>query len=157
MPMAESRYKKILVPLDGSGFAQRAVSHAIDIARATDGEIILVNVFTPPAYQYSDQLALAGQETQLEAAREAMKQYLIGVRSQLRDQNIKARTHLIEGQAVAHLIADYVRAEAIDLVVMCSHGHTGIVKFLFGSVAREVMERVQVPVLLVQPDKEGGN
>ncbi|MDZ4770095.1 MAG: universal stress protein [Chloroflexota bacterium] len=152
--MTESRYKKILVPLDGSGFAQRAIAHAVDVARVSGAEIILLTIFTPPAYEYSGQLALAGQESQLEAAREEMKRYLIGCRTELRDENLKVRTHVIEGQAVAHLICDYVRAEGIDLIVMSSHGHSGIVKLLFGSVTRSVMECVDIPVLLIQPDKE---
>jgi nucleotide-binding universal stress UspA family protein len=152
--MAESRYKKILVPLDGSGFAQRALSHAADVARTTDAELILLNIFTPPAYEYSDQLALAGQQDQLEAAREEMKRYLIGCRTNLRDESLRVRTHVIEGQAVAHLICDYVRAEGIDLIVMSSRGHTGLSRLIFGSVAREIMECTDVPVLLIQPDKE---
>lgn len=152
--MPESRYKKILVPLDGSGWAQRAISHAVDLARTHDAEIILLHVFRPPAYEFSDQIALAGQEDQLQEAREQMKQYLIGCRTELRDENVRVRTHLIEGTAVAHLICDYVKAEGIDLIVMSSHGRSGIARVLFGSVAHAVMECVQIPVLLIQPDKE---
>ncbi len=47
--MPESRYKKILVPLDGSGWAQRAVAHAVDLARSNEAELILLHVFRPPA------------------------------------------------------------------------------------------------------------
>ncbi|MBL8133625.1 MAG: universal stress protein [Anaerolineae bacterium] len=152
--MPESRYKKILVPLDGSGWAQRAVSHAVDLARGNDAELILLHVFRPPAWEYADQIALAGQESQLQQARDQMKQYLIGVRSELRDENLRVRTHLIEGSAVAHLICDYVKAEGVDLIVMSTRGRSGLARVLFGSVAREVMECVDVPVMLVQPDRD---
>ncbi|MCK6578274.1 MAG: universal stress protein [Anaerolineae bacterium] len=152
--MPESRYKKILVPLDGSGWAQRAVSHAVDLARGNDAELILLHVFRPPAWEYADQIALAGQESQLQQARNQMKQYLIGVRSELRDENLRVRTHLIEGSAVAHLICDYVKAEGVDLIVMSTRGRSGLARVLFGSVAREVMECVDVPVMLVQPDRD---
>lgn len=149
------RYKKILVPLDGSGWAQRAVQHAVEIARNNaESEIILLHVFRPPAHEFADQLALAGQDAQVQQAREQIKQYLIGLRSELREEDCHARTHFIEGMGVAQLICDYVQSEGIDLIVMSTRGRTGLARVLFGSVAREVMECVDIPVLLIQPDKE---
>ena len=147
-----SRYQKILVPLDGSGCAQRAVPHAVDIARAHNAELILLHIFRPPAHEFADQIALAGQDAQIQQAREQMKQYLIGVRSELRHEDLRVRTHMTEGMDIAHLICDFVRAEAIDLVVMSTHGRSGIVRLMFGSVAHEVMRCVDVPVMLVKPD-----
>ena len=150
----QGRYKKVLVPLDGSGWAQRAIPHASDIARSVGSELILLNIFTPPAREYIDQLAIAGQEDQVQRAREQMKQYLIGIRSELRNENFTVRTHLIEGAGdVARLICDYATSEGIDLIVMCTHGRTGVARLIRGSIARDVMECVEVPVLLVQPDK----
>lgn len=150
------RYKKIVVPLDGSGWSQRAVPHAVDIGRANGSELILLHVFRPPASEYTDQIALAGQEGQIQQLREAMKQYLIGVRSELRSEDIKVRTQLIEGVGVASLICDYINEEGIDLVVMSTHGRTGIRRFIFGSVAHNIMECAKVPVLLIHPDKDEG-
>lgn len=152
---SQGRYKKILVPLDGSGWAQRAVPHAVDIARSHEGaEVILLNVFTPPAREYADQIALSGAQDQAQTTRDQMKQYLIGLRSELRSENVTVRTHLIEGTGVASLICDYVVSEGIDLVVMSTHGRAGLSRLLFGSVAKNVMECLKVPVLLIQPDKD---
>ncbi len=92
-----TRYKKIVVPLDGSGWSQRAVPHAVDIARANGSELILLHVFRPPAAEFTDQLALAGQEGQVQQMRESMKQYLMGVRSELRAEDIVVRCQVIEG------------------------------------------------------------
>jgi nucleotide-binding universal stress UspA family protein len=150
----KGRYKQILVPLDGSGWSQRAVPHAVDIARANNSEIILLHVFRPPTAEYADQLALAGQEGQVEQLRAAMQQYLDGVQSELRNESVNVRTQLLEGSRVASLICDFVAQEGIDLVVMSSHGRTGMARFLFGSIASKVMEGVKVPVLLIRPDKE---
>lgn len=152
--LTQTRYKKILVPLDGSGWAQRAVTHAVDLARSNESEIVLIHVFRATAHEYFDQIALAGQDDQLNEAREQIKQYLIGVRSELRNENVRVRTHLIEGTAVAHLLCDYVKAEGIDLIVMSTHGRTGLALMLFGSVTHALMECVDVPVLLIRPDKE---
>jgi nucleotide-binding universal stress UspA family protein len=148
------RYKKILVPLDGSGWAKRAIPHACDIASANNAELILLHVFKPPTAEYADSVALAGGESQIQQLREQIKQDLIGVRTELRAESFKVRTHVIEGSGVANLICDYVRDEGIDLVVMSTHGRSGIIRFLFGSVANQVMQCTKVPVLLIHPDRE---
>lgn len=148
------RYRKILVPVDGSAWSRRAVPHAVDIARANGSELILLHVFRPPTADYTDQIALAGQEGQLQQLRKTVKQMLQAVRDEVRSEDVTVRTQIIEGLAVASAICDYVRDEAVDLVVMSTHGRTGIARFLFGSVARKVMEGVTVPVLLIHPDKE---
>ena len=150
----QGRYKKIVVPLDGSGWSRRALPHAVDIARANQSELILLHIFRPPAADYADTLVLAGQEGQIQQLREAMEQNLMGIASDLRNESIPVRTHIIEGSGVASAICDYVRDEGIDLVVMSTHGRTGLAQFLFGSVASKVMEGVKVPVLLIHPDKE---
>lgn len=153
--MAEqTRYKKIVVPLDGSGWSQRAVPHAADIARDNNAELILLHVLRPPAHEYTDQLALAGQDSQLDQLREQMRQYLVGVRSELRSVQLNVRCQVIEGVGVAHLICDYVNNEGVDLVVMSTHGRSGITQFLFGSVANKIIQCLKVPVLLVHPDRE---
>ena len=150
----ETRYKKIVVPLDGSGWSQRAVPHAADIARDNNAELILLHVLRPPAHEYTDQLALAGQGSQLDQLREQMKQYLVGVRSELRHEQINVRCQVIEGVGVAHLICDYVNNEGADLLVMSTHGRSGITQFLFGSVANKIIQCLKVPVLLIHPDRE---
>lgn len=151
---ASSRYKKIVVPIDGSGWSRRAIPHAVDIARANGSELILLHVFHPPAADYADQLALAGQEGQIQHLRESVNQTMTSIANELRVSNVEVKVQIIEGSGVAGAICDYVRDENIDLVVMSTHGRTGIVRFLFGSVASKVMEGVKVPVLLIHPDKE---
>lgn len=147
------RYKKILVPLDGSGWAKRVIPDAVDIARSNGSQLILLHVYSPPARQYADQITLAGQADQIDTAREEAEQYLIGLRAELRRENIEVRIHLVEGVSVARLICDFVRDEGIDLIVMSTHGRSGLARLLFGSVARAVMECADVPVMLIQPDK----
>lgn len=150
---AQGRYKKIVVPLDGSGWSERAIPHAVDIARNNNAELILLHVFRPPTHEFTDQIALAGQEGQIQNLREEVKQYLIGLRSTLRSENTEVRIQFIEGAGIASLICDYVNDEGCDLVVMSTHGRTGLGRFLFGSITHKVMECVKVPVLLVRPDK----
>lgn len=147
-------YKKIVVPIDGSGWSERAIPHAAAIARTNQAELILLHVFRPPAYEFTDQIALAGVEDQLDAMRQEIKQYLMSVRNQLRAENFQVRVQMIEGADAAHLIIDYVNSEGVDLVVMSTHGRTGLARFIFGSVAGKVVQGARVPVMLIRPDEE---
>lgn len=135
--MANGRYRKILVPLDGSDWCERAIPHAVDVAQTNDSEIILLHVLT------SDDTPRAEREA-----------YLAGVQAQIAAENVSASTYIVEGTAVAHLICEYVMNEGVNLVVMSTHGRTGLARLFYGSVSRDVMECIDVPVLLIQPDKD---
>lgn len=152
--MATSRYRKIVVPLDGSGWSETALPHAVDLARAHDAELILVHIFKTPAHEFIGQIALAGQDQSIQQSRETMKQKFMGLRQELRDQGVNVRVQWMEGMGVAHLICEYVRDEKIDLVVITSHGYTGIARFLFGSVANEIIQGLDVPVMIIRPGKD---
>ncbi|MDL1899633.1 universal stress protein [Anaerolineae bacterium CFX9] len=149
-----ARYRKIVVPLDGSGWSQRAVPHAIDIARASGAEVILLHIFRPPGREYLDSITLGGGDSQIQQLREQAKQYLIGLRTELRQEKCTVRTQFIEGADVPTMICEYVRNEGADLVVMSTHGRSGLSRLVFGSVAQATMECLDVPVLLVKPDQE---
>lgn len=149
------RYKKIVVPIDGSGWSARAIPHAVDIARNNKAELILLHVFRPPASEYASDVALAGETDQFKQLREEVKQKLMAIRGQIRSENLNVRVHMIEGRGVAGLICDYINGEeGVDLVVMSSHGHTGLRRWLFGSVAHKIMQEVNVPVMIIRPDEE---
>lgn len=150
---SRGRYKKIVVPIDGSGWSQRAIPHAVDIAQNNEAELILLHVFRPPATEYVGEIALAGQDEQLMALRDEMKQKLMSIRSEIRSEKVNVRVQLIEGMGVAEIIIDYINDEKADLVVMSSHGRTGINRWLFGSVAHKVMQEVNIPVMVIRPDQ----
>lgn len=152
----QSRYKKIVVPLDGSGWAQRVIPDARDIARMNGSEIILVHVFRSAAREYVDQLALAGQSGQIDAERAEIEQQLNGIKRELEAEQIKTRAVILEGGGVVEAICDFCQQEGVDLIIMSTHGHTGLRQLLFGSVARKLMECSPIPVMLIQPDKQSG-
>ncbi len=146
-------YSKIVVPLDGSGWAERAVPHAARIALNNDAELILLHIYHSPLAQYRDSLALADQTHLIDQEREQIKQQLVSIRTDLRSQGVKVRGHIVDGRNVADNICKYVKGEGADLVVMSTHGRTGLARFLFGGVAQKVMQKLDVPVLLIRPDK----
>jgi nucleotide-binding universal stress UspA family protein len=146
------RYRRIAVPLDGSGWGERAIPHAIDIARSNDSEVVLLHAFELPVVEYMPDPTMRNE--QLQQARDQVNQYLTALQGELRAQKINTTTMVLEGQGVAGLICDYVNSDKIDLVIMSTHGRTGIQRILFGSVANQVMQCAKVPVLLIRPDQE---
>ena len=147
------QYEKIVVPLDGSGWAEAAVPHASRIAKNNDAEVILLHVYHSPMALYQDSVALASREEIVDQEYEELKQNIISVRNDMRSEGVKVRGHILYGRDPALNIIRYVEEEEADLVIMSTHGRTGLARFIFGSVAHKVMQALDVPVLLVRPDK----
>ena len=143
---------KIVVPLDGSIWSESAIPQAQEIARAFDAEIILLHIFQSPASDYADQLALAGQQEAADRPYEEMREILIAMRNTLRQEGIRAREHIIRSNNPAQAIVDFVESEVgVSMVVMSTHGRTGLSRLLMGSVAQKVVKNLRCPVTLVHP------
>ncbi|MCI0712515.1 MAG: universal stress protein [Chloroflexi bacterium] len=147
------QYTKIVVPLDGSGWAEAALPHAARIAKNNDAELILLHIYHSPTSQYQDTIALSSRQEVVDQEYDQIKSYLIGTRNDLRSQGVKVRGHIMHGRNPAYNIISYVENEGADLVVMSTHGRTGLARFVFGGVAQKVMQGLDVPVLLIRPDK----
>lgn len=146
---------KIVVPLDGSNWSESALPQAKEIARAFDAEVILLHVFQSPASDYADQLALAGQQEAAERPYEDMRETLIALRNTLRREGIRAREQIVRSNNPAQAIIDYVESEAgVSMVVMSTHGRTGLSRLLMGSVAQTVLKGLRCPVTLVHPHRD---
>ncbi len=150
---ARMEYKRILVPLDGSGWAERAIPYAADLARTHDAELALLHVYTPPFREFTDQLVLAAQENQMDALRQNVEQYLAGLRNGLRAQGVKAESYIVEAPGAARGICNFVENQDVDVIVMSTHGRSGFMRWLFGGVTHKVLQGVRVPVMLIYPDE----
>lgn len=144
-------YKKILVPLDGSALAERAINHAAEIARGTGAELILLEVVQLPLAKVPEAGAKEEEKSIREAADEA-KAYLNRIAAREIAEGIKTRIVVLEG-AVAGAILGFAHNEDVDILVMSTHGRTGFSKALLGSVAEEVMLTTKRPVMLVKPER----
>ncbi len=147
-------YQRIVVPLDGSRWSESAIPRAAELARVHDAELVLLHVYQPRSGDYAGQWALAGQQQIADQAYEQMQEQLIALRNSLRQEGLRAREVIIRGGNPAQAICDYVETEeGISLVVMSTHGRTGLARWLMGSVAQQVIKNARCPVMLVQPDK----
>jgi len=145
-------YSRILVAVDGSAGAARALNHAIALARAFKASLRIVHVVDMGWLPLGPELAVdvkrmadarcAGGERILATAREAAQA-----------AEVAAETRLLEtmtpGERVAETISGEAAAWPAELIALGAHGHGRIEHLLLGSVADGVARRAQVPVLLV--------
>ena len=140
-------YKRILVPLDGSELAEKALDHAEKLAETFDSEIILFQVVPlMPIYGAPDLVApFVVDDKQKEAA----KRYVTNLSEELKERGLKVTAEVKTGQQVAVEIIDFAKENGADLIVMCTHGHSGITRWVLGSVAHKLLTRAETPILLV--------
>lgn len=143
-------YSEILVPLDGSPFAETALPHAVAIASKFDSHMTLVKVFeTPHVYQ-----SVAEQGVLMDVHQAAVKDalnYLDGVKANIEAEGVSIAIDFLEGDDVSAMILEAIEEIGADLVVMSTHGRSGLDRWRFGSVAQRVTRHSPVPVVLIHP------
>lgn len=144
------RYKHILVPLDGSELAELALSHAFDLARLNQAELTLLHILAPieGVIEGNTPYTIFVDEQQEVLGGRALR-YLKSICEQLTCDAITVHAAVEVGLA-AETIIDYASEHRVDLIVMSSHGHSGLRRWVFGSVADRVLRGADVPVLLVR-------
>ncbi|HEY7395036.1 MAG TPA: universal stress protein [Gemmatimonadaceae bacterium] len=138
-------FRKLLVPLDRSPLAEQALGQAAALARASQAEIEIVLVHQPfPFGSFTD----ASRDAQV---LDQDRQYLESIAAELiSGSNVPVTPTVLRGEAI-ETITQRVADAGADLVVMTSHGRTGIAHAWFGSVAAGVLRQSTVPVLILRP------
>jgi nucleotide-binding universal stress UspA family protein len=145
------QYKHLLVPLDSSTLAELAVEDALNLARIGRAELTLLHVVPP----IEEVLAVeTGHpifiDQQWDHHRTAAQKYLKDVCKRLSGED--TTIHLaVEMGAPAETIIDYAEYHKVDLIVMATHGRSGLQRWVYGSVADKVLRGASVPILLVRP------
>ncbi|MBN1382505.1 MAG: universal stress protein [Deltaproteobacteria bacterium] len=145
-------YKKVLIPLDGSKVAETALDHMRTLAGARlIGELTILKVVdmpTPVAMPISveEGYDFSGYEDLY--FKEAQK-YLYGMEDQLKSEGINVKAETIIGRTVSTIL-EYQKENDIDLIILATHGHSGVTKFLLGSVANKIVQSSQCPVFLIR-------
>lgn len=156
-------YSKILVPLDGSELAECVLPHVESIATGCHvAEVVFFQVIVPSFIEggyASDIPVIDSKKVDEMRSRSAIK-YMKKIVEQVKEKGINASSVIIGGgkemgtlsvtQKPAEAIVQYVLDNDIDLVVMATHGRSGISRWAFGSVAEKVSRSSCVPVLMVR-------
>jgi len=144
----------VLVPLDGSGLADRILPHVIALAKSLNLEVTLIRAYTLPPDNYfvGDGLYLDALAGQRDAFRQEIDDYLIGKTEEIRATGLSRVSPVpIHGDAAGEII-DCARNTQNSLIAMSTHGRSGLGRWLMGSVAEKVVQHSQNPVLLIRPE-----
>lgn len=134
---------ELIVPLDGSTFAESALPFAVELAKALRWSITLMQAITEPTLR--GMTANAYLEEEAEAV-----SYLAGIASRLRREGVQVKTAVKAGPA-PQAILDVCQRQDASMIVMASHGRTGVREMMFGSVTMEIMRHTDTPLFLVRP------
>jgi universal stress protein A len=155
-----NKTKKILAPTDLSELSRAGVRYALELAASESAEVIVYHVVrynaAAPYYGLDDGFLLA---TQLPAVSEIMEEDRRLLAKFLRENfadliaKVKIRPEVTVGTPYSKIV-EKAAAENADLIVMSTHGRTGILHGLIGSVAEKVVRLAACPVLTVRPRKE---
>ena len=144
-------YKKMLAPLDGSGFSECSLEHVRTVAIGCQvPEVVLLMVVEPIktiayAETSGDWVAEKEKHNQAEA-----EKYLSELAENLEGEGVVVQAAVVHGNP-AEEILDYAKNNQVGLIVMSTHGRSGISRWAFGSVTDRVLRHSAVPVLITPP------
>ena len=144
-------YKRILLSLDGSTLAEQALPNAVAQAEHFQAELILLKVLEPLTKHHS--ISPEATWRVEKATRELASEYLERIAVGVREKGVPVRVITVEGNPHGGIVS-CAEAEQVDLIVLCARGHSGISRWLIGSVADRVMRGAHVPVLLISARQE---
>lgn len=144
-------YKKLMVPMDGSELAECVLPHVEAVARAFRAEVEVIRVIEPIVLLTRGGIALTEKEIkQIEMhSKSEAENYLARIIGLLSSKGIKAQSKAIRGK-IAESLVDYAKSSGADLIIMATHGRSGISRWFLGSIADRVLRTSHVPVLLIR-------
>lgn len=151
---ATPEIKRVLVPLDGSPLAERALEIAIDLSKLTGAELVLLRVVDALIVGSVPMMPRQPIDTYdiVEQRQREAYSYLREWCDRLHTENIPASCKVLIEPAPATAILDELTQANYDLVVMATHGRGGLSRMLIGSVADKVLRGADLPILLYRPD-----
>jgi nucleotide-binding universal stress UspA family protein len=142
-------FKHILVPVDFSAHSDEAIRVAADLSRRYEGALTLLYVFELPIYPLPEGYALY-TPTNLSDLNQNFERLLGAAKKLAQDAGAPAvQTCLLQGLPLAEVL-EFARQHEADLIVMGTHGRTGVAHAMLGSVAERILRRAPCPVLTVR-------
>ncbi len=141
------KFRRILAPTDFSSLSERGVAEAASLARSLGAEVVLLHV-VEPAVMAGDLYGASAMATVMEELQNSARQALARSVAKIKKSGQRCRGVLANGGA-ATTIVDTAARLRIDLIVLATHGRSGLSHFLLGSVAERVVRTAACPVLTV--------
>ncbi|NOX62948.1 MAG: universal stress protein [Chloroflexi bacterium] len=146
-------FNHLLVPLDGSPFAEKALPYALEIAEKCNAKITLVHVIPPGQWEWEAEMRAElpeGEESAHQHDTRDAANYLKKQEEELREQGYDVTALLVKDRAVDKAIIETAKSENADTIIMTTHGLTGLQRRILGSVAEKVTRHAPVPILLIR-------
>jgi nucleotide-binding universal stress UspA family protein len=141
-------YKKILVPLDGSELSESVLNHVVTIATSCQvPEVVLARVREPLDKSVKKTLDAKIFSQLDEAYYDEAANYLEEIATTLKRKGIAVKVEVLSGKP-AEEILKYSQRSGVDLIIMSTHGRSGVSRWVFGSVADKVIRQTEIPVLI---------
>jgi nucleotide-binding universal stress UspA family protein len=143
-------FNHILVPVDGSSTAQLAVNKAIGLARAFGSRVTAIFVIDPYPFTGVGTDFAYGQAEYLSAATAEGNAAIKAAKTMFEEASVSVNTSVIEAHAAWRGVVEAAESVQADLIVMGSHGRSGLEKLVLGSVTQAVLSHTRLPVLVVR-------
>jgi nucleotide-binding universal stress UspA family protein len=143
-------YKKILVPLDGSKRAEAVLPHAEEMANRYGADIIFLRVeelFV--MLEWDEVVDLAECHEKFDTRKKASESYLSQLKTKFRDKGIKTEARVVYGPVVKSILTEAEEMD-VDIIVMASHGLSGLPRTFYGSVTAGVLQKIDRPLLIIR-------
>jgi len=141
-------FKEILVAYDASGFSDRAFRKALEIAEP-ESSLTVLTVITG-IYQPSIGFSMKLNKDLLDKQNKVLKQIFSKLQDAAKKKEIKISLKIIQDNSVSNAIIKYVNSHKYDLIVIGSHGRTGLNKLILGSVANSVAQQAKCATMVVK-------
>ena len=142
-------FKNILVPFDLSSPSNQAFKVALDIAQKYDSKITLITCIEGDAWHHKFYDARADTEL-LKKQSKVAKKHMEKLEATANKVGVNIKLQILKSTSVVNDITTFAKSRKMDLIVMSSHGRTGLDKVILGSVANGVVQRTRCPVLLIK-------
>ncbi len=143
-------FKHILVPVDGSPTAQLAIEKTIGLAKAFGARVTAIFVIDPYPFTGVGTDFAYGQADYLSAATAEANAAIKSAKTAFEQAGVSVETSVVESHAAWRGVVETADAVQADLIVMGSHGRSGLEKLVLGSVTQAVLSHTRLPVLVVR-------
>jgi nucleotide-binding universal stress UspA family protein len=145
----EAPLKKVIVPLDGSPLAEKVLPHIMDLAKTMRLEIVFLRAYALPPTISTDEYGTYSEElfNQLEAE---AKDYLAEKTRELQQKGVENVSSVVDIGYAAEEITRLARKTPDNFIAMCTHGRSGVTRWVLGSVTERVVRHSGDPVLIIR-------
>lgn len=145
-------FKNILVPTDGSEVSAKATKQAVAIAKAMNAKIVGLHVYpefhTVILYEYMGPVPMMNKKEYTASAKATAENYFSAVENAAKAAGVGYEGVIVAGDHPHEAIIKSAKRKKCDLIIMASHGRTGVSRLLLGSVTQRVLNHSSIPVLV---------